>query len=176
MSNLFIAYIICFAIVSALVIAALRILLKPLDLIRRQAIEIEKHHFNQSIPLPKTLELRQVVQSINTLTIKLAKQFREEAVAADSLRERAFRDAVPGLGNRAYFMGQINAWIAENGTGGIMLIAVDALDDIYRIDGYSARDKMVKQIAKTINSKLSHVEGCSVARISATEYAVLLLS
>lgn len=176
MSNLFIAYIICFAIVSALVIAALRILLKPLDLIRRQAIEIEKHHFNQSIPLPKTLELRQVVQSINTLTIKLAKQFREEAVAADSLRERAFRDAVSGLGNRAYFMGQINAWIAENGTGGIMLIAVDALDDIYRIDGYSARDKMVKQIAKTINSKLSHVEGCSVARISATEYAVLLPS
>ncbi|WP_024873256.1 bifunctional diguanylate cyclase/phosphodiesterase [Tolumonas lignilytica] len=174
MSNLFWAYISCFIVVSILIVAALRILLRPLESIRRQAVEIEKHHFNQSIPLPKTLELRQVVQSINALTIKLAKQFKEEAVAADLLRERAFRDAVSGLGNRAYFIGQINAWIAEHGTGGVMLIAVDALDDIYRHDGYSARDKMVKQIANVLNTKLAVYEGGSVARISATEYAVLL--
>lgn len=174
MSNLFFAYIACFVVVSILVIAALRILLRPLDLIRRQAVEIEKHHFNKSIPLPKTLELKQVVQSINTLTVKLAKQFKEEAVAADSLRERAFRDAVSGLGNRAYFMGQINAWIAEHGTGGVMLIAVDALDEIYRIDGYSARDQMVKQVANILHAKLATFGGAAISRISATEYAVLL--
>ncbi len=174
MSNLFFAYIACFVVVSILVIAALRILLRPLDLIRRQAVEIEKHHFNKSIPLPKTLELKQVVQSINTLTVKLAKQFKEEAVAADSLRERAFRDAVSGLGNRAYFIGQINAWIAEHGTGGVMLIAVDALDEIYRIDGYGARDQMVKQVANILHIKLATFGGAAIARISATEYAVLL--
>ena len=174
MSNLLWAYVACFVAVSALVISALRYLLRPLDWIRRQAVEIEKHHFNQTIPLPKTLELRQVVQSINTLTIKLAKQFKEEAEAADLLRERAFRDAVSGLGNRAYFIGQINAWIAEHGRGGIMLIAVDSLDEIYRTDGYVARDQMVKQVANILNAKLSVFQGSAVARITATEYAVLL--
>lgn len=174
MSNLFWSYIACFIVVSALVITALHFLLRPLNLIRRQAVEIEEHHFNKSIPLPKTLELREVVQSINTLTVKLAKQFKEEAVAADLLRERAFRDAVSGLGNRAYFIGQINAWIAEHGTGGIMLVAVDVLDEIYRIEGYGARDQMVKQIANALQTKLSYLDSAAIARISATEYAVLL--
>jgi len=176
MSNLLWAYIACFSVVSVLIIAALRYLLRPLAWIRQQALDIEHHQFNQTIPLPKTLELRQVVQSINTLTIKLAKQFKEEALAANSLRERAFRDAVSGLGNRSYFMGQVNAWIAENGSGGVLLIAVDAFESIYRVDGYSARDLMVKQVADIISAKLSVIEGMSVARISATEYAALLPS
>jgi methyl-accepting chemotaxis protein len=175
MSNLLWAYIICFVVVSILVTSALRFLLRPLDWIRKQAVEIEQHHFNQTIPLPKTLELRQVVQSINTLTIKLAKQFKEEAEAADLLRERAFRDAVSGLGNRAYFIGQVNAWIADHGRGGVMLIAVDSLDEIYRTDGYTARDKMVKQVANILSAKLSVFEGMALARITATEYAVMSL-
>jgi diguanylate cyclase (GGDEF)-like protein len=176
MSNLFWAYIACFFVVTALVVVALHYLLRPLSWIRQQALDIEHHQFNQTIPLPKTLELRQVVQSINILTIKLAKQFKEEALAANSLRERSFRDAVSGLGNRAYFIGQVNAWIAENGSGGVLLIAVDALEDIYRVDGFSARDQMVKQVAEIISAKLAVVEGMSIARISATEYAALLPS
>lgn len=174
MSNLLWAYTACFVVVSILVITALRYLLRPLEWIRQQAVEIEKHHFNKILTLPKTVELREVVQSINTLTVKLDKQFKEEAEAADLLRERAFRDAVSGLGNRAYFIGQINAWIAEHGRGGIMLIAVDALDDIYKSDGFVARDQMVKQIAHILNAKLSAFAGFALARITATEYAVLL--
>lgn len=174
MSNLLWSYAACFLVVSILVVTALRYFLRPLEWIRQQAVEIEKHHFNKTLTLPKTLELREVVQSINTLTIKLGKQFKEEAEAADLLRERAFRDAVSGLGNRAYFIGQINAWIAEHGRGGIMLIAVDSFDDIYNADGYGARDHMVKQIATVLNAKLSVFDGYALARISATEYAVLL--
>lgn len=117
MSRLLIAFVVTFLVVIALLIRALRYLLAPLEQIRNQAVAIEKHHFGQPIPLPKTLELRQVVQSINTLASKLAIQFKEQAEAAERMRERAFRDAVSGLGNRAYFMGQVNAWITESGRG-----------------------------------------------------------
>ena len=174
MSRLLIAFVVTFLVVIVLLIRALRYLLAPLDQIRNQAVEIEKHHFGQPIPLPKTLELRQVVQSINTLASKLAIQFKEQAEAAERMRERAFRDAVSGLGNRAYFMGQVNAWITESGRGGIMLVAVDMLDDIYRDEGFAARDSMVKAVATTLQEALRDYDGSALARISATEYAVLL--
>ena len=174
MSRLLVSFVITFLVVIVLLTRALRYLLKPLDQICDQAVEIEKHHFGQAIPLPRTLELRQVVQSINTLASKLAVQFKEQAEAASQMRERAFRDAVSGLGNRAYFMGQVNAWIAESGRGGFMLVAVDMLDDIYRDEGFAARDSMVKAVATTLQDALRDFDGSAVARISATEYAVLL--
>ena len=173
MSRLLIAFVVTFLVVIVLLIRALRYLLAPLDQIRNQAVEIEKHHFGQAIPLPRTLELRQVVQSINTLASKLAVQFKEQAEAASQMRERAFRDAVSGLGNRAYFMGQVNAWIAESGRGGVMLVAVDMLDDLYREEGFAARDNMVKSIAQALKEQLKGWDGSALARISATEYALL---
>ena len=83
-----------FLVVTVLLMRALNILLRPLEQIRHQAKEIERHHFGHAIPLPRTAELRQVVQSINGMAGKLAKQFKEQAEAAERLRERAFRDAV----------------------------------------------------------------------------------
>jgi len=166
MSNLLLSYLITFVVVVSIFILALKYVLKPLSLIQQQTTEIEKHHFNKVIPLPKTAELKQVVQAINTLSVKLEKQFKEQADSADLLRERIFKDAVSGLGNRAYFMGQVTAWIVEGGTGGIMLVAVDALDNIYKSEGFVARDDMVKQIATIIQSKLKQFNSYSLARIA----------
>jgi len=137
------------------------------------AVEIELHHFGHAIPEPKTHELKQVVQAINTLSSKLALQFKEQADEAEKLRERVYVDAVSGLGNRAYFVGQVNAWIAEAGQGGVMLVAVDMLDDLYREEGFAARDNMVKSIAQTLKDQLKGWDGAALARISATEYALL---
>lgn len=174
MSELFVSFVISFAATILLLMLALRFLLKPLEQIRNQTLEIEKHHFGHKIPLPRTLELKQVVQSINTLTFKLAQQFKEQSLAAERLRERAFLDVVSGLGNRAYFMGQVNAWIAEGGHGGVMLIAVDMLETIYRDEGFAARDQMVSSVAVALKELLRSYNGHALARISATEYAALL--
>ncbi|MFM5687902.1 GGDEF domain-containing protein, partial [Aeromonas caviae] len=66
-----------------------------------------------------------------------------------------------------------NAWIAEAGQGGVMLVAVDMLDDIYRDEGFAARDNMVKSIAQALKEQLKGWDGAALARISATEYALL---
>ena len=174
MRELLISFFTAFLVTTLLLMQALRYLLKPLEQISTQAVEIEQHHFGHGIPLPKTTELKKVVLSINTLTAKLANQFKEQAEATEHLRERVYRDAVSGLGNRAHFMGQVNAWIAESGQGGVMLVAVDVLDDIYRDDGFGARDNMVKSVAVTLADLLRPYEGHALARISATEYALLL--
>lgn len=173
MSELASWFLVGFLVTALLLMRALHYLLRPLEQIRKQAVEIELHHFGHSIPLPRTFELRQVVQAINTLSSKLAGQFKEQAEEAEKLRERAYLDAVSGLGNRAYFVSQVNAWIAESGQGGLFLIAVDLLDDIYREEGFSARDNMVKSIATILKELIQVKTDSAIARISATEYAVL---
>lgn len=82
---------------------------------KRPALEIEKHHFGNKIPLPRTLELKQVVQSINNLTYKLANQFKEQSLATERLREKSFPRCSFRPQNRAYFMGQVNSWIVAEG-------------------------------------------------------------
>ncbi len=54
-----------------------------------------------------------------------------------------------------------------------MLVAVDMLDDIYRDEGFAARDNMVKSIAQALKEQLKGWDGAALARISATEYALL---
>ena len=174
MRELLISFFTAFLITTLLLMQALRYLLKPLEQICAQAVEIEQHHFGHTIPLPKTAELKQVVVSINTLTAKLAHQFKEQAEATERLRERVYRDAVSGLGNRAHFVGQVNAWTAESGHGGVMLVSVDVLDDIYRNEGFGARDNMVKSVATSLSDLLRPYDGHALARISAIEYAILL--
>ncbi len=173
MSELATWFVIGFLITTILLMRALNFLLKPLKQICDQAVEIELHHFGHTIPEPRTHELKQVVQAINILSGKLAVQFKEQAEEAEKLRERVYVDAVSGLGNRAYFVGQVNAWIAEAGQGGVMLVAVDMLEDIYRDEGFAARDNMVKSIAQVLREQLKGWDGAAVARISATEYALL---
>ncbi|MGL4251524.1 MAG: EAL domain-containing protein [Aeromonas sp.] len=173
MSELASWFVIGFLITTILLMRALNFLLKPLKQICEQAVEIELHHFGHSIPEPRTHELKQVVQAINILSGKLAVQFKEQADEAEQLRKRVYVDAVSGLGNRAYFVAQVNAWIAEAGQGGVMLVAVDMLDDIYRDEGFAARDNMVKSIAQVLREQLKGWDGSAVARISATEYALL---
>ena len=110
-------FLVGFLITTLLLMRALNYLLKPLKLICEQAVEIELHHFGHAIPEPRTRELKQVVQAINTLSSKLAVQFKEQADEAENLRVRVYVDAVSGLGNRSCFVGQVNAWIAEAGQG-----------------------------------------------------------
>ena len=173
MSELATWFLVGFLVTTLLLMRALNYLLKPLKLICDQAVEIELHHFGHAIPEPKTRELRQVVQAINTLSSKLAVQFKEQADEAENpasprlcgCRLRAWQ---PLLLRRA---GQ--CLDCGGRAGRVMLVAVDMLDDLYREEGFAARDNMVKSIAQVLRELLDGWDGAALARISATEYALL---
>lgn len=174
MTDLLSWFIVGFLLTVIAMMRGLQFLLKPLEQIRHQAIEIQKHHFGKPIPLPKTTELKEVVSAINLMSAKLAQQFKEQVAEAESLRKRAFQDSVSGLGNRPYFMGQCHEWIAELGVGGVLMIAVPRLEDLHREEGYRSRDQMVRSIAEVLTEKMNFNTHTSIARLSATEFAVLI--
>ncbi|ART81670.1 GGDEF domain-containing protein [Oceanisphaera profunda] len=164
----------CFLLVSALLVWALRYLLAPLHDIERQAEQVTEHHITQPIPLPKTRELRKLVFAINTMSAKLDMQFQQQADEVERLRRRAFWDPTSELGNRAYFVTQTQSWLSAGNRGAVMLVAVDMLAEVDQEHGFAARDQMIKQIAAQLRQLCQRYSDHVISRISAREFALLI--
>ncbi len=159
---------------TLLLMRALKILLNPLQQIRDKADAVIQHDFGEPLPVPSTVELRSVVEAINSMSATLDQQFRAQSEEAQELRAKAYRDQVSLLGNRTYFVSRLNAWVEEDGSGGVLLLSVDVLEDIYREEGFAARDDLVRAVAGMLDKLTQPINDSVIARISATEFALIL--
>jgi len=149
----------------------INIVLLPLERIRKKATELQERKFGSPIPLPKTLELKVVTQAINKMTDKLKEQFEEEARLHNKLKDQAFRDAVTGFGNRAFFNGQLTAWLDESPNGAIVFIELLGLETIKNKDGWHKRDEVIQTAANYIANSFTESIMC---RLSANEFALIV--
>ena len=85
----------------------LRVLLKPLKRVEHQAEILCKKQYEIQTNLPRTRELRRVVEAMNKMTYKVKDMFDEQARVAERLRKNAYHDSLTGLGNRRYLEGQV---------------------------------------------------------------------
>ncbi|MFT5880503.1 MAG: diguanylate cyclase (GGDEF)-like protein [Moritella sp.] len=163
-----------FILSSLLLMRAIKHLLQPLQQIKEKADAVILHDFGEPLPLPDAIELRSVVEAINGMSSTLSQQFKVQSEEAEALRKHAYQDLVSQLGNRAYFVAQLDTWVNENGVGGVILLAVDILEAIYREEGFSARDNLVRSVANMLSQHTEKIEHAALARISATEFAIIL--
>ncbi len=77
---------------------ALRILLHLLILVERQADEICDRKFSVLKKIPRTRELKRVVEAMNRMSAKLEDSFQRQLALAEHLRSEARRDALMRLG------------------------------------------------------------------------------
>jgi len=85
----------------------LRVLLKPLKMVEHQAEILCRRQYEIQTRLPRTRELRRVVEAMNRMTSKVKDMFDEQARVAERLRKNAYHDSLTGLGNRRYLEGQV---------------------------------------------------------------------
>lgn len=78
----------------------LRTQLRPLDSMVDQAEAISRREFLSVLQIPRTPELRRVVQAMNLMVEKLKTLFAEEAARSEKLRIEAYQDSLTGLANR----------------------------------------------------------------------------
>ncbi|PSW18116.1 diguanylate phosphodiesterase [Photobacterium sanctipauli] len=146
---------------------------RPLLLIADYASEAKRKQSRSPLPLPASADVKAIVKLVNHLNAQLNNLFKQQANEAVKLKEQAYRDKVSGLGNRQYFINQLNSWISTNPSGGVALLKTTLIDDTYRQHGFDQGDQLVKQIAEELNSNIIHSE-ISLARLSYDEFAVLV--
>lgn len=154
-------------------IILLRRRLKPLANIVNRAQTIRNNQFGSPIPLPTAQDLKTIVKLINHLTSQLEVNFKAQAREAVKLREQAYRDSVSGLGNRSFFISQLNSWLSKSPKGGLALLKTELIDDCYRNKGFDDGDQLVKNIAIGLNEGIIYSD-VTLARLSYDEFALLV--
>lgn len=161
-------------IIGAVVISAVvRRALTPLTLIIQKMKEVANNHFGEPLERPRTRDLIAVVDGINAMSAQVEKSFKAQAREAQQLRERAYMDPVSQLGNRSFFIGQLNTWLSESAIGGVAILQATFIKEAYDDEGYEVGDSLVKELADLLRATTSSPD-VTIARINTAEFGFIL--
>jgi len=158
-------------------ILAIHLLLKPLKRVEEQAESICQLDFVTQDKLPRTRELRRVVEAMNRLAGKVSEIFTEQLATTEQLREQAYKDPVTGLGNRRYFDRQLQTMLesSELSSGGaILLLELSQLEQVNAASGYQSGDILLHRTAELIEKRLAGFGKYFAARISGAGFGIVV--
>jgi diguanylate cyclase (GGDEF)-like protein len=155
----------------------LRVLLRPLVLVERQADAICRKEYELQERIPRTKEFRRVVEAMNRMTNKVKEMFEEQVMQAEGLRERAYHDPVTGLGNRRYFDTQITARLDRRDSvtkGILLLVKLNDLEKLNQQKGFQTGDEFLKRVAVLLQDATRQYASCVLARLTGGDFGIFL--
>ncbi|HET19998.1 MAG TPA: diguanylate cyclase, partial [Chromatiales bacterium] len=171
------AWFVALALLAALLAwGAVRILLRPLRAVERQAEALCRREYEVQARLPRTRELRSIVLAMNRMIERVRSMFDDQAREAERLREQAFRDPLTGLGNRRLFEARLAAALAqgaEPGSGMLALAGLDGMEEYNQRRGYEAGDQLLREVAAALAPLAPEPDGLP-ARLGGADFALLL--
>jgi diguanylate cyclase (GGDEF)-like protein len=155
----------------------LRLLLRPLTLVERQADALCKKQYEIQKQLPRTKELRRVVEAMNRMTTKVRDMFEEQLSIAEGLRKHAYHDSLTGLGNRRYFESQISARLdrRESTTKGfVLLLQVNNLHELNQQKGFQAGDELLQRFGALLQEATKKDANAVLARLTGGDFGIFM--
>ncbi|MCH8536882.1 MAG: EAL domain-containing protein [Alkalimonas sp.] len=160
-------------IIVALAALGIRKILRPLQHIHQTSERIRQHKFDSAIPLPKTRELRTVVQAINQMSQQLQQDFAESDQRQQQLKDQAFRDPVSSLANRRFFNQQLQVWLQQEPRGVLALLKLPALSQRDQ-QSFVERDRAIAKASQLMQQHLTGVSDALLCRLGLDEFVVIL--
>jgi diguanylate cyclase (GGDEF)-like protein len=151
----------------------IRVMLRPLQGVESQAEAICNGSYPIQKKLPRTRELRRVVEAMNRLTHKINESFTKHSALTDRLRNEAYRDPLTGLGNRRWFDQQMQYQLDTPARGALILVSLQKLDRVNAESGYQSGDKLLQTVAQLIESRAGNYPHCYASRISGTKFGLI---
>ncbi|KAA8995705.1 EAL domain-containing protein [Affinibrenneria salicis] len=155
----------------------LRRQLRPLDYMVEQSLAITRREFLSLPELPRTPELRRVVQAMNLMVTKLKSLFEEQAERSERFRQEAYQDSHTGLANRRAFDIHLQARLSDEETpaGYLILIRMQDLAGLNQRFGSQHTDDLLRTIAQMLTEAKERYSDASsmLARIRGGEFAML---
>src|SRR4030042_2020587 len=155
----------------------LRLLLRPLVLVERQADALCRKEYEIQERVPWTKELRRVVEAMNRMTVKVKEMFEEQVVRAGGLRGAPTHVPVPGWGTRRYFDSQITARLDRRDSvtkGIVLLLKLNELEKLNQQKGFQAGDELLKRVAALLQDATRQYASCVLARLTGGDFGIFL--
>ena len=144
---------VCGAASAVLGALLLRRQLRPLDYMVEQSHAIARREFLSLPDLPRTPELRRVVQAMNQMVEKLKALFHEQTERSEKLRVESYQDSLTGLANRRYFEMQLNARVSnleEASAGYLLMLRVNDLAGLNQRLGGQRTDQLLQAVGQQL--------------------------
>jgi len=168
----------CGAASAVLGALLLRRQLRPLDYMVEQSHAIARREFLSLPELPRTPELRRVVQAMNQMVEKLKALFTEQAERSERLRTESYQDSLTGLSNRRYFEMQLTTRVSnleEARAGYLLLLRVQGLAGLNARLGGQRTDQLLQAVGEQLRRTCASFPETNdlISRSRGGEFAVL---
>jgi len=153
----------------------LKRVLYPLTQIESQAIAISNRQFDPIDPVPETIDLKRIVEAMNSLARKVKKMLQDADERAQQLRDRIHLDEVTGLSNRQHFNEVLEHRIMASDSSQLGVLALIQLYEFKKFNnehGFVAGDELLQKTAQSLKSALGGMEHIHIAHISGSSFGV----
>ncbi|HET8807759.1 MAG TPA: LapD/MoxY N-terminal periplasmic domain-containing protein [Methylophaga sp.] len=154
-----------------LLIAVLRLTLKPLNDIQKQANEISAGNFVTIDKMPWTTEVKNVARSMNSMSGKIGGMIARLNNKLENLSDSLKRDALTGLLNQQTFHVDVKTALSAGQSGHVMYIKFDDLAGLGRDKGKQSVDQMLMDFADML--KQQAVSPAQSYRLYGSEFAIV---
>ncbi len=168
-----------FFIVSIILLwVLLHYLLRPLQMVKKQADSIHNNQFVLQDDIPSTQELKSVVIAMNRMVSKIKSVFTEQEKTLGDYQTLLYIDQYTGIGNRRFMLDLIKNAMSEGSSfhGCLAIIKLVNFDELKEQQGFSVADSVIQLVTKLIQQKNNNFCADKVARLSDDEFAILLSS
>ena len=155
----------------------LKRIMQPLVEVEQQANDICERKFVILPNIPKTRELKRVVEAMNRMSGKIQHLFQQQLELTENLRREATTDPVTGLANRRAFDATVSAILSSEsgpGSSSLMLMQIHQFSRINSELGRLAADDLLKQVAERIEETLSPIVGAVKSRRGGADFAIYI--
>ncbi len=172
-------YLFCFITILSygFIGTVLRFLMQPLKRVEQQANDICDRKFSVLDRIPRTRELRQVVEAMNHMSVKIKEMFQRQVQLTESIREEARLDPVTGLINRKEFDALVTGVInSEPGPGSstLMMLQIRHFSEINTSLGRQQADELLKLVAERFANSLASIPDAIISRRAGADFAVYI--
>ena len=166
------------AVVSLVVVAiVLKMALRPLDDMERQAEDISRRKFTLLKKLPWARELHRISHALNEMCRSVERMLGEQSALTEKMRQKAYVDAVTGLMNRNDFSEKLSHMIStpeEFGTGALAIVRVNGFAQYNEKNGRPAGDALLQKTAQLLGKVADDRERALLARMDGPEFALMV--
>ncbi|MFK0570760.1 EAL domain-containing protein [Endozoicomonas sp.] len=155
----------------------LGVVLRPLKRMEQQANRICERHFEIQPELPKTSDLRRVVQAMNRMAGKLGTAFSEQVALTEELRRKSVKDPLTGMLNRKAFKSRMTIALTEEtgeAGGSLIMIQLRGLEVLNRNHGQKFVDELLVSISHWVGKTLLSWPEAFSGRMTGSSFTVFV--
>lgn len=155
----------------------LRRILRPLKGVAEQATALSERKYIEQKHIPKTVELKLVVEAMNRMVQRVQRMFDEQARHIEELRKTAYLDNLTGLANQRSTHAQLCDWLdyrKEFGHGTCIYLHIPNLQALNDAQGEEAANNFLKYAAKQLADLSAQYQPAIIGRLSGSDFLALI--